>query len=262
MSWPCTRSSGRCRRSAGPYPAAMIPTSSSPPRWGHGRRDRREALAGGVSLTPPRRGRRPCGWPPLRPGWPHSPPRTAGSTPTPMRATSRPEPCISGMRWGPVYRAGRGDFRLAEAARYGADEPDAYAPRNCRGSLDRVPRDRPDERTANRQRRAGCRRRPVAAGVPAAVRWPTRACSCPPPGWADDGSLSRWLSRPQELLLAELGRACRVYPGLAEGLHQAQPVALELGADGAYHFLSVRPRRWTRRASGSFCPPGGTGAAS
>ena len=57
--------------------------------------------------------------------------------------------------------------------------------------------------------------------------------------WADDGSLSRWLSRPQELLLAELGRACRVYPELADGLHQPQPCALELGAEGAYQFLSV-----------------------
>ena len=57
--------------------------------------------------------------------------------------------------------------------------------------------------------------------------------------WADDGSLSRWLSHPQELLLAELGRASRVYPELADGLHQPQPCALELGADGAYHFLSV-----------------------
>jgi SNF2 family DNA or RNA helicase len=57
--------------------------------------------------------------------------------------------------------------------------------------------------------------------------------------WADDGSLNRWLSRPQELLLAELGRACRIYPELAAGLHQPQPCALDLDADGAYHFLSV-----------------------
>ncbi len=57
--------------------------------------------------------------------------------------------------------------------------------------------------------------------------------------WADDGSLGRWLSHPQELLLAELGRACRVYPELADGLHRPQPCALELGADGAFHFLSV-----------------------
>jgi SNF2 family DNA or RNA helicase len=56
--------------------------------------------------------------------------------------------------------------------------------------------------------------------------------------WADGHSLSRWLPRPQEHLLAELGRACRVYPELTGGLHQPQPCALELTADGAYHFLA------------------------
>jgi SNF2-related domain/SNF2 Helicase protein/Helicase conserved C-terminal domain len=56
--------------------------------------------------------------------------------------------------------------------------------------------------------------------------------------WAGDGNLSRWLARPQELLLGELGRACRVYPELAGGLRQPQPCALGLGADGAYHFLA------------------------
>ena len=56
--------------------------------------------------------------------------------------------------------------------------------------------------------------------------------------WADGHSLSRWLPRPQEHLLAELGRACRVYPELIGGLHQPQPCALELAADGAYHFLA------------------------
>ena len=57
--------------------------------------------------------------------------------------------------------------------------------------------------------------------------------------WADDGSLSRWLTRPQELLLAELGRASRVYPAIADGLRQARPVGLELDADDAFHFLSA-----------------------
>src|SRR6516165_9148616 len=57
--------------------------------------------------------------------------------------------------------------------------------------------------------------------------------------WADDGTLSRWLPRPQELLLAELGRASRVYPELADGLRQPRPCALDLDADGAYKFLSV-----------------------
>ena len=79
--------------------------------------------------------------------------------------------------------------------------------------------------------------------------------------WADDGTLSRWLPRPHELLLGELGRASRVYPELADGLRQAQPCALDLDADGAYRFLStvapaldeagfgvLLPSWWDRRA--------------
>ncbi|MGH3949657.1 MAG: DEAD/DEAH box helicase, partial [Pseudonocardiaceae bacterium] len=57
--------------------------------------------------------------------------------------------------------------------------------------------------------------------------------------WTADGSLRRWLDRPQELLLTELGRASRIYPELAPGLRQARPCALELDTDGAYHFLST-----------------------
>ncbi len=57
--------------------------------------------------------------------------------------------------------------------------------------------------------------------------------------WSDEGSLRRWLDRPQELLLSELGRASRIYSELAEGLRQATPRVLELDATGAYHFLSV-----------------------
>src|SRR6185437_5577459 len=57
--------------------------------------------------------------------------------------------------------------------------------------------------------------------------------------WADDGTLSRWLPRPQELLLGELGRASRIYPELSDGLRQARPCALDLDADGAYRFLST-----------------------
>ncbi|WP_347352697.1 DEAD/DEAH box helicase [Intrasporangium sp.] len=79
--------------------------------------------------------------------------------------------------------------------------------------------------------------------------------------WADDGSLRRWLGRPQELLLGELGRASRVYPELAAGLRQATPRDLRLDAEGAYHFLSTAapaldeagfgvllPSWWDRRA--------------
>jgi SNF2 family DNA or RNA helicase len=56
--------------------------------------------------------------------------------------------------------------------------------------------------------------------------------------WDDDGSLRRWLDRPEELLLAELGRAARVYPEIASGLRTARPSGIDLEADGAYGFLS------------------------
>ncbi|MGH3856960.1 MAG: DEAD/DEAH box helicase, partial [Pseudonocardiaceae bacterium] len=57
--------------------------------------------------------------------------------------------------------------------------------------------------------------------------------------WNDDGSLRRWLQHPEELLLAELGRASRIYPELESGLRTARPSHLCLDAEGAYHFLST-----------------------
>ncbi|HYO02278.1 MAG TPA: DEAD/DEAH box helicase [Mycobacterium sp.] len=57
--------------------------------------------------------------------------------------------------------------------------------------------------------------------------------------WDHDGGLGRWLDRPQELLLAELGRAVRVYPDLGPGLRTACPSGMELDTDGAYRFLSA-----------------------
>jgi len=56
--------------------------------------------------------------------------------------------------------------------------------------------------------------------------------------WDDDGVLRRWLDRPEELLLAELGRAVRIYPELADGLRTARPSGIDLDVEGAYHFLS------------------------
>ncbi|MGH3982550.1 MAG: SNF2 helicase-associated domain-containing protein, partial [Pseudonocardiaceae bacterium] len=57
--------------------------------------------------------------------------------------------------------------------------------------------------------------------------------------WNDGGSLRRWLQRPVELLLAELGRASRIYPELASALRTARPSNLCLDAEGAYHCLST-----------------------
>lgn len=57
--------------------------------------------------------------------------------------------------------------------------------------------------------------------------------------WADDGALGRWLERPREVLLSQLARAQRVYPGLEAGLRQAQPSGLSLDAQSCYDFLST-----------------------
>jgi len=56
--------------------------------------------------------------------------------------------------------------------------------------------------------------------------------------WRDDGVLWRWVDHPQELLLADLGRAARLYPELDEVLRERHPAKVELDAFGAYEFLS------------------------
>lgn len=49
--------------------------------------------------------------------------------------------------------------------------------------------------------------------------------------------LNRRFENPEERLLADLGRACRIFPLLAESLRDAQPSNLALDLDGAYRFL-------------------------
>ncbi|WNV82794.1 DEAD/DEAH box helicase [Umezawaea sp. Da 62-37] len=56
--------------------------------------------------------------------------------------------------------------------------------------------------------------------------------------WRDDGVLWRWVDHPQEALLADLGRAGRIYPELDEALRERHPTGLELDAAGAYEFLT------------------------
>ena len=59
--------------------------------------------------------------------------------------------------------------------------------------------------------------------------------------WAARGglrALARYVSDPQETLLAELGRAVRLYPEIDVALRTARPSALELDAKGAHRFLS------------------------
>jgi SNF2 family DNA or RNA helicase len=78
--------------------------------------------------------------------------------------------------------------------------------------------------------------------------------------WAPPAGLGRWLDRPDELLLGELGRAAGVCPRLAAGLRSARPEALELDAAGMVEFLEqdaplleqagfavLLPSWWTRR---------------
>lgn len=57
--------------------------------------------------------------------------------------------------------------------------------------------------------------------------------------WDDDGALGRWLERPREVLLAELARAQRVYPGLERGLRTARPTGMALDAAAAHRFLTA-----------------------
>ncbi|TDD03508.1 DEAD/DEAH box helicase [Saccharopolyspora terrae] len=57
--------------------------------------------------------------------------------------------------------------------------------------------------------------------------------------WADNTQvLRRWVDQPQELLLAELGRASRICPELDTALRSSHPTELVLDTEGAYEFLS------------------------
>ncbi|HEX5541957.1 MAG TPA: DEAD/DEAH box helicase [Micromonospora sp.] len=58
--------------------------------------------------------------------------------------------------------------------------------------------------------------------------------------WATRGglrALARHLDTPQETLLAELGRASRLWPELAEALRTAAPAGIDLDTEGAHRFL-------------------------
>ncbi|MFD7653908.1 DEAD/DEAH box helicase [Actinosynnema sp. NPDC059797] len=53
-----------------------------------------------------------------------------------------------------------------------------------------------------------------------------------------DAALRRWVDRPDEVLLGDLGRASRLYPALDRALAAKRPVELELDVEGAYDFLT------------------------
>ncbi|MGO2618940.1 DEAD/DEAH box helicase [Glutamicibacter ardleyensis] len=56
--------------------------------------------------------------------------------------------------------------------------------------------------------------------------------------WNDGKDLRRWLGRPRETLLAQLGKAARIHTPIQDGLRQSKPSGLYLDAQGAYDFLS------------------------
>ena len=193
----------------------------------------RTALTGGTSLLPPRRGRQPRQTPAVEAwlaalsssdGRFGADPRDLGA----LAAALQPWDEACGEQAGPA----RATFRLTEVP----DEefPGADLPGH---ELTGIP-DQDTPGGAGSADTGGGGSRWALEFLLQSVQDPSLLV---PAGqaWADDGSLSRWLPRPQELLLAELGRASRVYPELARGLRQARPCALSLDADGAYHFLSV-----------------------
>ncbi len=67
--------------------------------------------------------------------------------------------------------------------------------------------------------------------------------------------LERQLHNPQEYLLAELGRASRLYPELETALHTAQPSALTLATQEAWRFLSEGAPLLEQAGFGVLVPP-------
>ncbi|MEV8514514.1 SNF2-related protein [Dactylosporangium sp. NPDC051484] len=78
--------------------------------------------------------------------------------------------------------------------------------------------------------------------------------------WHDAASpLFRWVDYPQDVLLADLGRASRLWPDLDDALRVPRPVSLRLDTTGAYRFLTyatllhdagfgvLLPAQWQRR---------------
>ena len=76
--------------------------------------------------------------------------------------------------------------------------------------------------------------------------------------WA--GGADRLLAQPQELLLAELGRAAQVLPALAGALREPRPAALDLDVEGAHHFLTAGAALLVEAGFGVQLPAGWDGA--
>ncbi|MHA6625593.1 DEAD/DEAH box helicase [Pseudonocardia sichuanensis] len=74
------------------------------------------------------------------------------------------------------------------------------------------------------------------------------------------GGAERLFADPQELLLAELGRAARVHPALGRALRQARPDRLDLTVDDAHDFLTTRAPLLVEAGFGVLLPSGWDGA--
>ncbi len=57
--------------------------------------------------------------------------------------------------------------------------------------------------------------------------------------WSAPAGLQRWIDRPQNLLLAELGRASSVYPDLGAALRAPEPSGWNLDVEAAHRFLTT-----------------------
>ena len=150
------------------------------------------------------------GWPARRrggrPGWPRSPARSGGSPPTRPRWPPSAPSWTPGSATPPAARCGPVSGWSSRPSRRDRRRPD-------RGARRPVDRDRTGRRwrlefgAAGRRRAEPARRRRDRSGGPR-QRSPALA--------------GRWHD-PQETLLAELGRASRLYPELDDALRTARP---------------------------------------
>ncbi|MCX6463033.1 MAG: SNF2-related protein, partial [Pseudonocardiales bacterium] len=75
-----------------------------------------------------------------------------------------------------------------------------------------------------------------------------------------EGAAERLLAGPQDLLLAELGRAAQVVPSLAGALRQPRPARHELDVEGAHRFLTSEAALLVGAGFGVQLPAGWDGA--
>ena len=227
-----TRWSPRCRRCAAPDRPRTTPTTwpTRCTRWSTPQLEQRCAPAS----TWCRRGAAAvrCACPPSRRGWRRSRHPTAGSTAPTTRPRARARAAAVG-----------GD-------RHRPDRPGSGHLPSQRGRLAR--------RTPRRPR--GIRQ--TGGWSSCCSPWQDPSLLVPAAqAWSDDGSLRRWLDRPHELLLAELGRASRIYPSWPRACGRPARARSISTPTGAYDFLSIvapaldeagfgvlLPSWWDRRA--------------